>query len=142
MSTRTQFWLLISAAMLCSLTYGCNAWARSLVSVAAPQHAPLFVDTDTVRRRGSLISFKYFLDVLTPSTRSDAPEEWKSNEIEATLDCGKRTVTVSRLTAYSGPGGTGKPTAARTFIAPTRTTEAIVPKSTFAYLEAHLCASR
>ena len=129
--------------MLSLLAYGpSTGWARTLVAVAAPQHAPLFVDTDTVRRHGSSISFKYFLDVLTPSGRPDAPEEWKSNEIEATMDCGKRTVTVRRLTAYSGPRGTGNPTAAHTFIAPSRTTEAIGPKSTFAYLEAHLCASR
>jgi len=129
----------LATAIGCAPT---TALARSLVSVPAPQHAPLFVDADTVERRGPVVSFKYLLDVLAPSEQSDIPNVWKSNEIDASIDCSKRTVVVRRLTAYSGPRGTGMATAAHSFTSPGVKPEAIAPKSTFAYLEAHLCANR
>ena len=115
---------------------------RTLVSVAAPRHAPLFVDNDSLERRGGVVSFKYVLDVLAPAEGSDVPSVWKSNEIDATIDCAKRTVSVRRLVAYSGPRGTGSATAAHAFSSPSVRPEAIAPKSTFAYLEAHLCSPR
>ena len=119
-----------------------QAAQRRLVSVSAPQHAPLFVDADTVQRRGRVVTFKYLLDVLAPTDQSDVPGAWKSNEVEATMDCGRRTVSVRRVVAYSGPRGTGVATASRTFTVPGTKPEPIAPKSTFAYLEAYLCADR
>ena len=116
-----------------------QASARKLVPVAAPAHDPLFVDAATVQRKGRLVSFKYSLDVLAPPDESSATRAWKSNEIEAAIDCGKRTVSVRRLVAYSGPGASGNATAVHAFTSPGIDPVPIAPKSTFAYLERHLC---
>jgi len=114
---------------------------RKLISIVAPQHDPLFVDADSVQRRGERLDFKYLLDILAPDDNG-VPNVWRSNEIEASLDCGRRVVTVRRLIAYSGRRGSGTPTAVHTFTTPGAKPEPIVPKSTFAYLEAHLCSQR
>lgn len=115
---------------------------RKLVAIHAPQHDPLFVDSDSVQRRGEQIAFKYLLDVLAPDEASGVPSVWKSNEIEASIDCSKRTVTVRRLVAYSGRRGSGSPTAVHSVTAAGAKPAAIAPKSTFAYLEDHLCTTR
>lgn len=114
---------------------------RKLVSVAAPQHDPLFVDADSVQRRGDRIDFKYLLDILAPDD-SGVPNVWRSNEIEASIDCSRRLVTVRKLVAYSGRRGAGTATAVHTFTTPGAKPEPIAPKSTFAYLEAQLCSQR
>lgn len=114
---------------------------RKLVSVTAPQHDPLFVDADSVQRRGDRIDFKYLLDILAPDDNG-VPNVWRSNEIEASIDCGRKMVTVRRLVAYSGRRGSGTPTAVHTFTTPGVKPEPITPKSTFAYLEAQLCSQR
>lgn len=118
-----------------------QATARKLMAVAAPQHDPLFVDVDSIQRRGEQIHFKYLLDVLAPDDNG-VPNVWKSNEIEASIDCAKRLVTVRRLVAYSGRRGSGSATAVHSFTAAGTKPEPITPKSTFAYLEAQLCSQR
>ena len=133
----------MTGAVACTGVYGAApAHARSLVSVPAPQHAPLFVDAESVRRRDSIVSFKYLLDIAPGADASDPGESGRSNEIEASIDCNRRTVMVRRLVVYSGTRGSGSPIASRTFLAPGARPEGIAPKSTFAYLEAHLCAQR
>lgn len=114
---------------------------RKLMSITAPQHDPLFVDVDSVQRRGDRIDFKYLLDILAPDDNG-VPNVWRSNEIEASIDCGRRLVTVRRLVAYSGRRGSGTATAVHTFTTPGTKPEPIAPKSTFAYLEAQLCSQR
>lgn len=114
---------------------------RKLLSVTAPQHDPLFVDADSVQRRGERIDFKYLLDVLAPDDNG-VPNVWRSNEIEASIDCARHLVTVRKLVAYSGRRGTGTPTAVHTFTTSATKPEPITPKSTFAYLEAQLCSQR
>jgi len=113
--------------------------SRRLAAVTAPQHAPLFVDSETVKRRGSVVSFKYILDVPPSPEQSKGSDAWRSNEVEASIDCDKKTVTVRRLVAYSGPRGTGSATAAHSYLAPSVKPGPIARKTTFAYLEAHLC---
>lgn len=115
---------------------------RKLVAVHAPQHDPLFVDASSIQRRGEQIAFRYLLDVLAPDETSGVPSVWKSNEIEASIDCLQRTVTVRRLVAYSGRRGSGSPTAVHSVMAAGAKPAAIAPKSTFAYLEDHLCTTR
>jgi len=115
---------------------------RKLVAIHAPQHDPLFVDADSVQRRGDQIAFKYLLDVLAPDEASGVPSVWRSNEVEALIDCSKRTVTVRRLVAYPGRRGSGSPTAVHSLTAAGAKPTAIAPKSTFAYLEDHLCSTR
>ena len=117
-----------------------QAERRQLVAVAAPNHDPLFVDMNTVQRKGRSVSFKYVLDVFVTNEVKSAPGEWKSNEIEASIDCAQRTFTVRRLVAYSGPRASGAPSGMHSFMAPSRPAEKISPRSTFAYIEAHLCA--
>jgi hypothetical protein len=119
--------------------------ARRLIAVEAPRHDPLFIDAASLRRNGTTVTFKYLLDVAAPpeeGTKPSAkPPEWRSNEIEASIDCRQRTVLVRRLVAYSGPRGTGTATAVHSFTAPGLKAEPIEPKSTFAYLEPHVCRS-
>jgi hypothetical protein len=112
---------------------------RQLISIAAQAHDPLFVDAQSIQRRGRQVHFKYLLDVLAPD-ENGIPNVWRSNEIEASIDCSRREVTVRRLVAYSDRRGGGAPTAVHSFTAPGAKPQPIAPKSTFAYLEAHLCA--
>jgi hypothetical protein len=135
-----QFALLALACALPGLAAHASAdAARSLVEIKAPQHDPLFLDAATLKRNGSTVSFKYLLDVLSPPDEDAKPRQWRSNEIEASIDCRNRTVVVRRLVAYSGPCGTGVATAVHSFMSPGVKPEPIEPKSTFAYLESHVC---
>jgi hypothetical protein len=117
--------------------------ARRLIAIEAPRHDPLFIDAASVRRNGTTVTFKYLLDVAAPpdegSTPSAQPPQWRSNEIDASIDCRQHTVRVRRLVAYSGPRGTGTATAVHSFTAPGLKAEPITPRSTFAYLEQHVC---
>ncbi len=112
---------------------------RKLVVVMAQAHDPLYVDIASVDRRGSSVVFKYVLDVRAPADEGQTTGAWRSNEIDATIDCAKKTVSVRRLTGYPGPRATGNPTTVHAFSAADVKPERITPKSTFAYLEAHLC---
>jgi len=112
---------------------------RQLVAILASGHDPLYLDAASVRRNGARVSFKYLLDVPAPPDEGQEPTAWRSNEVEAVIDCSRRTVEVHRLVTYSGPRGTGAVTAVHGFRAPNREPEPITPKSTFAWLEAHVC---
>lgn len=111
---------------------------RKLVSVQAPSHDPLFIDMASVQRRGTGVMFKYVLDVFVESEGKSA---WKSNEVEATIDCAQKTYAVRRVVAYPGPRATGSATAVHSFMAPAPKPEKIAPRSTFAHLENHLCSN-
>ena len=110
--------------------------SRKLVSVQAPNHDPLFVDLASVQWRGSGVTFKYILDVFV---EFEGKSGWKSNEVEAVIDCAQKTYTVRRVVAYPGPRATGAATAVHSFMAPVPKPEKIAPQSTFAHLEDHLC---
>ena len=99
----------------------------------------MFLDAASLERNGTRVSFKYVLDVLVPKDEASKPTLWKSNEIEALINCRERTLVIRRLVAYSGPRATGTATAVHSFTAPGVKPEPITPKSTFAYLEAHVC---
>ena len=131
--------LLIVDAVVSAAASVPAAGPRQLLSIAAPSHDPLFVDADSIQRRGRQIHFKYLLDVQAPD-ENGVPSVWRSNEIEASIDCGRKEVTVRRLVAYSERRGGGSPTAVHSFTAANTKPQPIAPKSTFAYLEAHLCA--
>lgn len=137
-------WLWLACIVAASVCLPANAQVqterRQLVAVTAPNHDPLFVDMSTLQRNGRSVSFKYVLDVFVTSAGKSAPGEWKSNEIEASIDCAQKTFTVRRLVAYSGPRASGAPSGMHSFMAPSRPADRISPRSTFAYIEAHLCA--
>src|SRR5262245_29099560 len=107
---------------------------RKLVVVAAPNHDPLFIDLASVQRRGAGVAFKYVLDVFV---EFEGKAGWKSNEVEAIIDCAQKTYTVRRVVAYPGPRATGAPTGVHSFMAPAPKPEKIAPRSTFAHLEDH-----
>jgi hypothetical protein len=67
--------------------YG-NAIARNLTRIEIPveEHDPLYVDVTSIEKKGAIIHFKYVLDVPI-SRESYAVRAYRSNEIEATIDC-------------------------------------------------------
>ncbi len=138
MKTRQLTLIALAGAVFGLAAHAADA-ARRLIEIKVPQHDPLYLDTATLKRTGTTVSFKYLLDVLSPPDEDAKPREWRSNEIEASIDCRSRTVVVRRLVAYSGPRGTGAATAVHSFMAPGVKPEPIEPKSTFAYLESHVC---
>ena len=117
-----------------------NAADRDLARVEAADHDPLFVDRPSIQRSGSTVRFNYVLDVRAAAERRDVPEGWKSNEIEATIDCAGNTVSIGRITARTGPRATGSVTGIYSPTAAERKPEKIVPGSTPAYLAAFVCA--
>jgi hypothetical protein len=131
---------LLLAAIACVLASAGAAVAqnasRKLVVVQASSHDPLYIDMASVQRRGTSITFKYILDVFV---EVEGKSGWKSNEVEAMIDCAQKTFTVRRGVAYPGPRATGTATGVHSFMAPTPKPEKIAPKSTFAHLEDHLC---
>jgi len=112
--------------------------ARKLVAVPAPNHDPLFIDMASVQRHRANVTFKYVLDVFVDL---EGKSGWKSNEVEAIIDCSQKTFTVRRVVAYPGPRATGNATGVHSFMAPAPKPEKIAPQSTFAHLEDHLCRS-
>ena len=113
---------------------------RDLVAVNPSDHDPLYVDKASIQRTGSRVSFRYVLDVLAVLENRSSPGGWKSNEIEATIDCRARTFVVGRLTAFSGPRATGPTIGGYVAEPPKRITEKIVANSTFEYLANFVCA--
>lgn len=145
MITRSLSRILLPALTALPLAAGTSAAShaqqspRKLAVVMTQAHDPLYVDIDSVARRGSVVSFKYVLDVRAPPDDGQNAGSWRSNEVEATIDCEKKIVSVRRLTAYPGPRASGNPTMVHSFAAADVKPSAITPKSTFAYLEVHLC---
>jgi hypothetical protein len=131
----------LAAATMCGLAFPTSgAGEKSLVPVNAPEHDPLFIDAATVHRRGASVSFSYVLNVFAAAEGRTVPGGWKSNEVAATIDCAQNTIASTKLIAYIGPKATGPVTGTYTFTAQEQKPERIVPKSTTAYLAAHLCA--
>jgi hypothetical protein len=115
---------------------------RELIAVNPSDHDPLYIDKASIQRSGSRVSFRYVLDVLAVLENRSTSKGWKSNEIEATIDCQARTFIAGRLTAYSGPRATGPTTGGYVVEPPKRITEKIVANSTFEYLANYVCAKR
>lgn len=133
---RLTFVTLLIASVAASSAVAAAENSRKLVAVAAPNHDPLFIDMATIDRRGALVSFKYVLDVVVDL---EGKSGWKSNEIEAVIDCAQKTYSVRRVVAYPGPRATGIATGVHSFMVPAPKPEKIAARSTFAYLEDHLC---
>jgi hypothetical protein len=81
------------------------------LSIPRADHDPLYIDTRTVKWSGSVVEFRYVLDVPILGTTTDGGgPRFRSNEIEATLDCVRRTVKIGTVTGYSGVARTGEAT--------------------------------
>lgn len=112
---------------------------RALMAIPAPDHDPLFIDTNSVERRGDNVSFRYVLDVRAAPDDRTPQGEWRSNEIDASIDCRRQLVSVRRLTAFPGPRASGSPTLVHAYAGADVKPQKIAANSTFAHLEAHLC---
>lgn len=116
--------------------------ARQFVEISTPQQDTLLVDEASVRKNGDIITFDYVLDVLAAAEGRSGPGGWKSNEGEISIDCVKRTYSISRVIAHSGRQASGTITGTYTVPIKDRRPEPIPPASTFAYLADHVCGKR
>lgn len=127
-------WMLGTCAIVVA-----QAAERQLTRINAPDHDPLFVDASSISRSGKTVRFNYVLDVLAAAERRSPSPGWKSNEIEATIDCPKNTVSYGRVTAYAGPRASGDVTGSYSPTEAERRPETIVPGATSAYLASFVC---
>ena len=102
-------------ALLLTSMFACVAVAQTgkleRLSIPSADHDPLYVDTRTVKWSGSVVEFRYVLDVPILGTTTDGGgPRFRSNEVEATLDCVRRTIKLGTVTAYSGVARTGEQT--------------------------------
>lgn len=103
-----------AALLLASLYAGVAlAQAGKLVHLPIPgdDQDPLYIDAGRIKWRGSIVDFRYVLDVpiLCTTTDGGAPR-FRSNEVEATIDCARRTIKLGTVTAYSAVARTGEAT--------------------------------
>lgn len=115
--------------------------SRQLRAVAvAPEHDPLFIDDASVRRSGTEVSLRYVLNVPVALEAPAATRRWRSNEMEAVIDCASRTYSIGNVTAHAGPGRTGNVVGRYSSTMEERKPAPIVRASTFDYLARDLCA--
>lgn len=120
------------------------AQAKNLVRVAIPPedtlHDPLYVDADSLRWRGDLVSFNYILDVPILGKMGEEPR-FRSNELEAAIDCVAQTISTGDAIAYSGRAATGDMMYGQVATAEEKRPVKIDMRlhSTFGYLFRHVC---
>jgi uncharacterized membrane protein YkvA (DUF1232 family) len=139
-------WVLLAA--LCML-WAYEAFAmdgprhqRELRAVAvAADHDPLFVDHASIERAGTQVNFRYVLNVPVALEAPAAARRWRSNEMEAVIDCAGRTYSIGNVIAHSGPAGTGSIVGRYSSTPAERRPAPIVGASTFDYLARHVCAA-
>jgi surface-adhesin protein E len=124
------------------LSAAAPAEARELRAVLAPSHDPLFVDYATVKRSGAEVAFHYVLNVPVALDAPAATRRWRSNEMEAVIDCNKGTFSVGKVVAHSGPGATGNIVGSHSPTPAERKPAHITPGGTFDFLARHLCSPK
>jgi hypothetical protein len=125
------------------LASAANAGARDLQPVPAGSiHDPLFVDPASVKHSGPQVSFKYILNVPVAFEAPATSRRWRSNEMDALIDCERRTYSVGNVVAHSGPEGTGRVVGRYSSTPEERRPEPIVQGGTFDYLARHLCPAK
>jgi hypothetical protein len=136
-------------AMAVALSVCCAADAKNVVPVAIPAddfHDPLYVDADSIRWKGDVVTFKYVLDVpiLGSGGGTVTAPRFRSNEIEAVIDCAAQTISILELITYSGRAATGDMGFGFVSNAEERRPERIDMRkgSTSGYLYRHLCKRR
>jgi len=132
-------------AIAIALSVCCAVDAKNVVPVAIAAddfHDPLYVDADSIRWKGDVVTFKYVLDVPILGTAGTvtAPR-FRSNEIEAVIDCAAQTISILELITYSGRAATGDMGFGFVSNAEERRPERIDMRkgSTSGYLYRHLC---
>jgi hypothetical protein len=122
-----------------AMSVAAQAQPRQLRAIAAPGHDPLFIDSATLKRSGSERYFRYVLDVPVALEAPAEKRRWRSNEMEALIDCAKNTYSVLSVVAHSGPGATGSVVWRRSGTEADRKPAGIVRGSTFDFLAQHVC---
>jgi len=133
------------AAITCLLVASAAVLAdvRDLRSVpTAPIHDPLYIDPASVKRSGAQVSFRYILDVPVAYEAPTTSRRWKSNEMDAVIDCDRRTFSIGNVLAHSGPQGTGRVVGRYSSTLEERKPATIVPGGTFDYLARYLCPAK
>ena len=133
------------AAIACLLVASAavHADGRDLRPVpTAPIHDPLYIDPASVRRSGAQVSFRYILDVPVAYEAPTTSRRWKSNEMDAVIDCDRRTYSIGNILAHSGPRGTGRVVGRYSSTAEERKPAPIVAGGTFDYLARDLCTAK
>ena len=89
--------------------------ARPLVRLSIPRddHDPLYIDSQSIRWNGAIVHFKYVLDVPILG-EAGGERRFRSNEVEGTIDCARRSFSVGTVTAHSGVAATGDATGGHT----------------------------
>ena len=82
--------------------------ARELVRVPTPESEALFVDPTSIHRQQEVVSFTYVLGPSFMGELRSAPAGWNATQVNAVVDCAKRTITTGLVTAYSGIDGSTK----------------------------------
>ena len=133
------------AAITCLLVASAavHADGRGLRPVpTAPIHDPLYIDPASVKRSGAQVSFRYVLDVPVAYEAPTTSRRWKSNEMDAVIDCERRTYSIGNVVAHSDARGTGRVVGRYSSTAEERKPAPIVQGGTFDYLARYLCAAK
>ena len=128
--------VLISVSFAVSLTS--TAIARELVTVAAPDHVPLYFDPASVKRDGAKVSLTYVIDIPKVVDGREVSGAWTSAEVEAVLDCSANTFLVGKLVAHAEARAQGAVLEVSPPF-PGDKPRTISAKSTWAYLSAQVC---
>jgi len=107
----------------------------------APEHDPLFIDESSIKRSGSIVTFRYVLNVPVAFEAPAATRRWRSNEMGAVIDCRARTYVINDVVAHSGPGATGNIVGRHSATPAERAPAPIVATSTFDYLARQVCSA-
>jgi hypothetical protein len=100
----------VSLAIVAS-PFACLSEAKEFALVQLPiprdDHDPLYIRQQTIKWAGSVVRFKYVLDVPILGDAGGV-RRFKSNEVEGTMDCARRTFAIGTVTTYSGTAATGE----------------------------------
>lgn len=138
-TVRLLWWgVVLVAALACEAVH-----AKDLVRVAIPAedyHDPLYIDAHSIHWDGNVVQFRYVLDVPILKM-AGAARRFKSNEIEAVIDCMRRTISIGDVATYSDRAATGDITSTYSATAAEQRPARIDMRrySTNGYLYRHFC---
>ena len=138
---QVRAWALVSIAVV-SCGWG-QADAKNLVRVEIPpedRHDPLYIDGDSIQRSGDSVRFSYVLDVPILG-KAGADPAFRSNEVEAVIDCASKTISLGDAITFSGRAATGDMIFGQVATSADKQPRRVDLRrhSTFGYLFRHIC---
>ena len=100
------FWLLITLLVLSSVPAHAE-WVAIEKQYQSPGRQTVFVDPDTIRREGHLVTMWQLIDFKTMQG-GRSPTRFSSTKIEKEFDCADKRLRVLALTDFWGNMGTGE----------------------------------